>query len=158
MPLCTGRKWGKMKLNEPGKQKLERQKFIAVQDSHKAIFWPASGFKDKTFDFISSLLRIKFDASTVWNRRRWLLLRTLGLQNLTISDFVEVLCYYHYLIEEGHICLFLPLRSIHLHFSKTSRFFPVFAVANTGVCVGQQNKIGHPAGCRFPCWVPAEYK
>ena len=25
-------------------------------------------------------------------------------------------------------------------------------------CVGLQNKIGHPAGCRFPCWVPAAYK
>ena len=30
-------------------------------------------------------------------------------------------------------------------------FFPVFAVANTGSCVCPQNKIGHPAGCRFPC-------
>ena len=25
-------------------------------------------------------------------------------------------------------------------------------------CVGPQNKVGHPAGCRFPCWVPAGYK
>ena len=25
-------------------------------------------------------------------------------------------------------------------------------------CVGLQNKIGHTAGCKFPCWVPAEYK
>ena len=42
---------------------------------------------------------------------------------------------------------------------KTSPdFFSVLAVANTGSCVGPQNKIGHPAGCRFPCWVPAEYK
>ena len=50
-------------------------------------------------------------------------------------------------------CLFLPLRSIHLHFfSKTSPdFFPVLAVANTGSRVGLQNKIGHPAGYRFPC-------
>ena len=55
--------------------------------------------------------------------------------------------------------LFLPIRSIHLHFfKKLSRFFPVLAVANTGSCVSLQNKIGHPAGCRFPCWVPVEYK
>ena len=27
-----------------------------------------------------------------------------------------------------------------------------------GSCVGSQNKMGHPAGCRFPCRVPAEYK
>ena len=55
--------------------------------------------------------------------------------------------------------LYLPFRSIHLHFFQNlSHFFPVLAVANTGSCVGPQNKIGHPVGCRFPCWVPAEYK
>ena len=37
-------------------------------------------------------------------------------------------------------------------FSKSSPdFFHVLAVADTGSCVGLQNKIGHPAGCRFPC-------
>ena len=56
-------------------------------------------------------------------------------------------------------CLFLPFRSIHLHFFQNlSRFFPVLAVANTGSCVGQQNKIGLPVGCRFPCCVPVKYK
>ena len=38
-----------------------------------------------------------------------------------------------------------------IFFPNLSRFFPVFAVADTGSCVGLQNKIGHPAGCRFPC-------
>ena len=48
--------------------------------------------------------------------------------------------------------LSLPFRSIHLHFFQNlSRFFPVLAEADTGSCVGLQNKIGHPAGCRFPC-------
>ena len=42
--------------------------------------------------------------------------------------------------------------------STTFLFFPVLAVANTGSCVGPQNKLGHPAGCRFQCWMPAEYK
>ena len=42
-------------------------------------------------------------------------------------------------------CLFLPFWSIHLHF---------FQNLNTGSCVGPQNKIGHPVGCRFLCWVP----
>ena len=32
-----------------------------------------------------------------------------------------------------------------------SRFFPVLAVAVAGSCVGPQNEIGHPAGCRLPC-------
>ena len=56
-------------------------------------------------------------------------------------------------------CLFLPFRSIHLHFfPNLSQCFPVLAGANTGSCVGPQNKIRHPAGCRFPCWVLAEYR
>ena len=45
-----------------------------------------------------------------------------------------------------------------IFFQNLSQFFPVLAVANTGSCVGPQNKIGHPVGCRFPCLVPAEYK
>ena len=56
-------------------------------------------------------------------------------------------------------CLFLNFRSIHLHFYKTSPNFSLCRLWLTlGSCVGPQNKIGHPAGCRFPCWVPAEYK
>ena len=37
--------------------------------------------------------------------------------------------------------LFLPFRSIHLHFFQnlSQIFFPVLAVANTGSCVGPQN-------------------
>ena len=55
--------------------------------------------------------------------------------------------------------LLLPFQSIHLHFFQNLfRFFPVLALPNTGSCVGPQNKIGQPAWCRFPCWVPAEYK
>ena len=34
-------------------------------------------------------------------------------------------------------------------FQNFSLVFPVLPVANTGSCVGLQNKIGHPAGCRF---------
>ena len=56
-------------------------------------------------------------------------------------------------------CLFLPFRSIHLHFFQNlSRFFPCWLWLTHGSCVGPQNTIGHPAGGRFPCWVPAEYK
>ena len=56
-------------------------------------------------------------------------------------------------------CLFLPFQSIHLHFYQNiSRFFSALAVTNTGSGVGPQNKIGYPAGCRFPCLVPTEYK
>ena len=44
-------------------------------------------------------------------------------------------------------------------FFKTSPDFPLCWLWLThGSCVGPQKKTGHPAGCRFPCWVPAEYK
>ena len=49
-------------------------------------------------------------------------------------------------------CLFLPFRSIQLHFFQNlSRFFLCWLWLTHGSCVGPQNKIGHPAGCRFPC-------
>ena len=48
--------------------------------------------------------------------------------------------------------LFLPYRSIHLHFFQNlSRFLLCWLWLTHGSCVGLQNKIGHPAGCRFPC-------
>ena len=42
----------------------------------------------------------------------------------------------------------LPVHSLAF-FSKPSPNFFLLAVANTGSCVGPQNKIGQPAGCRF---------
>ena len=36
-------------------------------------------------------------------------------------------------------------------FPKPVPVFPVLAVANTSSGVGPENKIGHSAGCRFPC-------
>ena len=45
-----------------------------------------------------------------------------------------------------------------IFFQNLSRVFPVLAVTNTGCCVDPQNKIGHPVGYRFPCWVLVEYK
>ena len=56
-------------------------------------------------------------------------------------------------------CLFLPFRSSRLHFfQKLSRLFLCWLWLTHGSCVGSQNKIGHPPGCSFPCWVPTEYK
>ena len=51
-------------------------------------------------------------------------------------------------------CLFLPFQSIHLYFFRNlSRIFPALVVANTGSCVGLQNKIGHllDLGSRVKC-------
>ena len=44
-------------------------------------------------------------------------------------------------------------------FPKTSSdFFMCWLWLTHGSCVGPRNKIGHPAGGTFPCWVPAEYR
>ena len=51
------------------------------------------------------------------------------------------------------LCLFLHFRSIHLRFfsQNLSLVFLCWLWLTHGSCVGPQNKIGHPAGCRFPC-------
>ena len=47
---------------------------------------------------------------------------------------------------------FYPSGPFSCIFSKTSpKVFPVLAAANTGSCVGPQNKIGDLAGCRVLC-------
>ena len=38
----------------------------------------------------------------------------------------------------------------YIFFQILSQFFHGLAVATTGSCVGPQNKIGYPVGCRFP--------
>ena len=46
---------------------------------------------------------------------------------------------------------FYPSGPFTCIFQNLSRVCLVLAVANIDFCVGPQNKIGHPAGCRFPC-------
>ena len=50
------------------------------------------------------------------------------------------------------LAYFYPSGPFSCIVSKTSPdfFFFLLALANTGSCVDPQNKIGHPAGCRFP--------
>ena len=45
---------------------------------------------------------------------------------------------------------FYPSGPFTCIFPKPTPIFPVLAVANAGSCVGPQNKVGHPVGCRFP--------
>ena len=45
---------------------------------------------------------------------------------------------------------FYPSGPFTCIFPNLSQVFPVSAVANTGSCVGPQNKIRHPTACRFP--------
>ena len=51
----------------------------------------------------------------------------------------------------------LPVHS-PAFFQNLSRFPMCWLWLTHGSCVGPKNEICHPAGCRFPCWVPAEYK
>ena len=44
----------------------------------------------------------------------------------------------------------LPVHS-PAFFQNLSQVFPVLAAANTGSCVGRQNKVGHLAGSRVEC-------
>ena len=52
------------------------------------------------------------------------------------------------------LAYFYPSGPFTCIFSKTSSDFSCVGCS----CVGPQNKIGHPAGGRFPCWASAEYK
>ena len=56
---------------------------------------------------------------------------------LTARDFF--LAYFYLLV---HSPAFFP---------NLSQFFLCSLLLTHGSCVGPQNKIGHPAGCRFPC-------
>ena len=76
------------------------------------------------------------------------LVRTQSLNFFPLKPVYSHTCYTY--CQGFPPCLFLPFLSIHLHFfQNVSQFFPVLAVANIGSCVNRQNKIGHPAGCRF---------
>ena len=80
--------------------------------------------------------------------------RTQSLNVLPLNPGVGQYIAMHATLTARDFCLayFYPSGPFTWIFSKTSPdFFPVLAVANTGSCIGLQNTIGHPAGCRFLC-------
>ena len=81
------------------------------------------------------------------------LVRTQGLDVLPLKPGVGQYIAIHATLtaRDFFLAYFYPSGPFSCIFSKTSPdFFPVLAVANTGSRVGPQNKVGHPAGCRFP--------
>ena len=81
------------------------------------------------------------------------LVRTKSLYILPLKPGVGQYIAIHAMLTARDFFLanFYPSGQFTCTFSKTSaEFFPVLAVANTSSCVGSQNKIGHPAGCKFP--------
>ena len=81
------------------------------------------------------------------------LVRTQSLNVLPVKPGVGQYVAMHATLTAGSSSLFISILPVHSPaFSPNlSLFFPVLAVANTSSCAGPQNKIGHPAGCRFPC-------
>ena len=82
------------------------------------------------------------------------LVRTQSLNvlplNSGVGQYIAIHCYAY--CQVFIPCLFPHFRSAHLHFFlNLSRFFPVLAMGNTSSFVGPQDKIGHPAWCKFPC-------
>ena len=88
------------------------------------------------------------------------LLRTHSLKVLLLKPGVgQYIIAMHAMFTARNFFLFnfYPFGPFTCIFSKPLRsFFLVLAVFNTSSCVAPQKKIGHPAGCRFPCWAPAE--
>ena len=86
------------------------------------------------------------------------LVRTQSLNVLPIKPGVGQYIAIHATLtaKDFFLANFYPWSILHF-FQNLSWVLSVLAAANTGSCVGPQNKISHPAGCRFPCWVPMEY-
>ena len=81
------------------------------------------------------------------------LVRTQNLNVLPLKPGVGQYIAMHATLTARELFLtyFYPSGPFTCIFSKTSPdFFPVLALANTGSCVGPQNRVGHPAECRFP--------
>ena len=85
---------------------------------------------------------------------KYQLVRTQSLNVLPLKPGVGQYIPIHATLTARNFFLvyFYPSDPFTYIFSKTFRdFFPALAVANTGSCVGSQNKTSHLAGCRFSC-------
>ena len=87
------------------------------------------------------------------------LVRTQSLNGLSVKPGLDRYIAIHAKLT---VIIHLLISTIPVHspafFPKLSRFFLFWLWPTHGPCVGPQNKIGHPAGCRFSCSVPAEYR
>ena len=89
------------------------------------------------------------------------LMRTQSLNVLPLKSGVGQYIAIHATLtaRDFFLAYFYTSRPFTCIFSNTSPEFSLcWLWLAHGSCVGSQNKMGHPAGCRFPCWVAAEYK
>ena len=90
-----------------------------------------------------------------------LLMRTQSLKVLPLKPGVGQYIAMHATLtaRDFFIAYFFPFGPFTcIFFQNPSQFLLCWLWLAHGSCVGLQNKIGHPAGCRFPCWVPTEYE
>ena len=81
------------------------------------------------------------------------LVRTQSLNILPLKPGVGQYIAIHARLLAGISSLLISTLSVQslAFFPKPLPILTVLAAAYTGSCVGPQNKIGHLAGCRFPC-------
>ena len=80
---------------------------------------------------------------------------TQSLSILTLEPGVGQYIAIHAMLTAMDVFLanFYPFGPFTFIFSTNSpEFFLCWLWLTYGSCVGPQNKIGHPARCRFPCW------
>ena len=155
--------------SKPGLESSPGQ--LALRSPPVSLVWSSSWFSLQRKCCKSVLLVLLLNTEQEihgWNTKSessWLLCKAFGTRVCCVcSPFIawsrSVYSHMCYAYCQGFLPrLFLPSRSIHLHFFQNLSWFLLCWLWLThGSCVGPQNKIGHPAGCRFPCWVPVEYK
>ena len=118
--------------------------------------------RDKRETFLYSLFRNVIPEAIFAQTLKSHLLRAQSLQVLPLKPGVGQYVAIHATLTAWDFILahFYPSGPFTcIFFYQTSpKFFPVLAAANPVSCVGPQNKIGHLAGCRFPCCVPTKDK
>ena len=121
---------------------------------------PAIGCHSQSVEGLTKLSFAPRSGELRTQKLKFHLVRTQSLNVLPLKPRVGQYIAIHAKITARNFFLayFYPSGPFTCIFQNLPRFFPVLAVANTGSCVGPQNKIGHPAGCKFPCLVPTEYK
>ena len=121
------------------------------------IFW---GFCHPLFRLLCSLCVCPRNGELRMQKLKSHLVRTQSLNVLPLKPAVSQYIAIHAMLtaRDFFLAYFYPSGPFTCIFSKTSPNFCCSLWLTHGSCVGPQNKIGQPAWCRFPCWVPSEYK
>ena len=108
---------------------------------------------DNDDDYDTALLIVPRSGELQTQKLKSQLKRTQSIKVLSLKPGVGQYIAMHASLTARDFFLanFYPSGPFTCIFSKLSKVFAVLAAADTGSCAGPQNKIGHPAECRFPC-------